>query len=563
MTIFLQVFYVIFSAIMQSFAIQNEFLLFGSPFLGLFALVPLYIALVNAKNFKVAGLLLSLQLTLTHLMSSFWLGFFKDFAALTLGGTVGYYTVLGFFLGQIFYVPIWYFKKTALHERIAVTHSISLSAWGVPSRIILFASLWTIYEWYKSLGFLAYPWVTILMSSWKWPLITQIVSITGTWGISFLFSLFNAVIAEGILSSFYVTQKQCSSKNFLTQNSEKCSPYAWTAFFCVMLFLCTILFGIYEYQKERQPIKTVNTVLVQTNTDSWLTMNDEEAILIGQELTKKAIHEYNKKPDVVLWSEAVLSRPFPQAQHFYDRYPEEKPLMQFINEIGSYFIIGGPTEINQEKFLETGIRQYNNSAQFFNDDGTWNNFYGKIHLVPFAEIIPYANTEFVQKFMKAVVGFSSGWSQGEYYTVFDFPLKNDENVTISTPICFEDAFPHICRKLFFQGSEAFFNITNDSWSKKKSAEIQHFVISSFRAQEFRTTLVRSTTSGFSVVIDPAGKVLYSLPLFEATAGAYDVPIYEREVTLYALLGDWFPMTLLLAMLFLYVVVYVKTNYKKK
>ena len=68
----------------------------------------------------------------------------------------------------------------------------------VVQRILVFALLWTMAEWKKSTGFLAYPWGTILMTAYDWNFITQIADITGTWGISFLFALFNAVIAEGL-----------------------------------------------------------------------------------------------------------------------------------------------------------------------------------------------------------------------------------------------------------------------------------------------------------------------------------------------------------------------------
>ena len=80
----IQVFYVIFSAIIFSLAIQNEFIPFGSPFLGLFALAPLYLALKNSRSYLEASLLTGLQIFLVHLMSSFWLGFFRDFAARTI-----------------------------------------------------------------------------------------------------------------------------------------------------------------------------------------------------------------------------------------------------------------------------------------------------------------------------------------------------------------------------------------------------------------------------------------------------------------------------------------------
>ena len=548
MSIFTQVFLAFFSAIMQSFAIQNEFLLFGSPILGLFSLVPLYFAFLHCESYKMAGLLLSIQFTFAHLFSSFWLGFFKDFAALTLGGTVAYYTVLGFFLGQILFVPFYNSRKNALQERASFVFNKPLTAWNIPARVILFACVWTIYEWYKSNGFLAYPWVTMLMTAWKWPLITQIVSITGSWGITFLFTLFNAVVTEGLFNGFHILHRE---------RSKSIHTYTWTAAFCVALFICALIQGFIQFNKERIPIEKVDTIIVQTNTDSWLTFNDEEAIMIGQELTTEAITDYRKQPDLVIWSEALLSNSFPRAESLYTIYPKEKPLLQFIDEVDAPFIIGGSTIITQQK---TGKRAANNSALYFDKDGNYVDFYGKIHLVPFAERIPYADSEFVQNFMQKVVGFSSGWEPGEYFTLFDLPLKTGETIKISTPICFEDAFPEICRGLWKKGSDVFYNITNDSWSMTKSAEIQHFVISSYRSQEFRTTLVRSTNSGFSVVLDPAGKILYSLPLFESVSGGVEVPVYKRESTLYALIGDWLPISLLVGFLLFYVIVFIRNRY---
>ena len=113
---------------------------------------------------------------------------------------------------------------------------------------------------------------------------------------------------------------------------------------------------------------------------------------------------------------------------------------------------------------------------------------------------------------------------------------------ISTPICFDDAFPDVCRPLAANGSEVFMNITDDSWSKTKSSEYQHFVISAFRAIELRTTLVRSTNSGYSAVIDARGNVLSDMPLFEEAALFCKVPVYKKQETVYLRFGNWLPHT---------------------
>ena len=186
-------FYAILSAVLMSLAIPNEFLYFGSPAIGLLALIPLYYALSLTTSFFKAGLIVGLQNCLIQLLSSFWLANFKDFAIFTLGASAAAYFLGGLVLGQLLYAPFYFAKK----KQNILREKANLVPFASPTRILLFAALWTCAEWFKSVGFLAYPWGTLVMSSWHWKLVTQIVSITGTWGISFLFALFAAVIGEG------------------------------------------------------------------------------------------------------------------------------------------------------------------------------------------------------------------------------------------------------------------------------------------------------------------------------------------------------------------------------
>ena len=77
---FLQVFYAIFSGALLALAIPNELYKLGSPLLGLFSLVPLYIAVSRSKTYNEAFLVCALQALTCHVASSFWLGFFHGFA---------------------------------------------------------------------------------------------------------------------------------------------------------------------------------------------------------------------------------------------------------------------------------------------------------------------------------------------------------------------------------------------------------------------------------------------------------------------------------------------------
>lgn len=558
---FLQVFSVIFSAIMTAFAVQNEFLPFGSPFLGLFALVPLYLTLAKSDSFKEAGILNAVYMVLVHVMTSFWLGYFKGFAVFTLGATAAFYAVTGYFLGTLFFAPFYITRKTAVEE------NAGLKPLNPVIRIFLFAALWTIYEWKKSTGFLAYPWGTLVMSAWKWKLLTQIVDITGTRGISFLFSLFNAIAAEGLF--LMSTGRKIGNRRIF-------SGYIRSAVFCFSLFMLGTVYGVYQYTKERVPVKSIRTLLVQPSFDSWLSDESGDVVQQSIELTQKVLDKAEKKPDIILWSEGILTYPLPDYYSYYFYLPEEEPLIPFMQKTGIPFIIGGSVEITglygnnadaedsdtNRNGSSSLIREFNNSALYFDTEGRWRDFYGKVQLVPFAEVIPYSDQRWMQILMQSLVGFSSGWTPGKFYTLFEIPVSRDtDSVKVGTPICFEDAFPYVCRNLFFEGSEAFFNLTNDAWSRTNSAEIQHYVIASFRAQEFRTTLVRCTNAGFTSVTDPAGCILYSMPLFESTAGIFDVPIYERTPTFYAFFGDWLPVLFCFLWGFFYLNVYIREHKK--
>jgi len=193
------------------------------------------------------------------------------------------------------------------------------------------------------------------MSAWKWKLVTQIVDITGTWGISFLFALFSALIAEG-LSLFarggerYSGYPTSSGNPAHSRGATKAVSfsYARTAAFCVVLFMLACIYGIRRYTEMRVPVKTVRTVLVQPNFNSWLSEQGENALEDAIALTREQLNDAQNlvdKPDVILWSESTLPYALPNALTFYEDYPESDPLLPFIAENGVPLITGSPVEL--------------------------------------------------------------------------------------------------------------------------------------------------------------------------------------------------------------------------
>ena len=557
--LFLQVFCAIFSGATESISISNEILPFGSPFTALFCLSPLYIAVYKSKSYKQTFWLFFIQTLTVHLLSSYWLANFHGFAAFTLGASALGTAFQGGFCGIIMHVfPSKISKTKKLQEQSG------LCPYQIFKRILWFCACWILYEYIKSTGALGYPWGTLFMAAYSWKIFTQIADITGVWGITFLYALFSSLAAEVIM--------RCETQ---AKNANK--QLVQAAKFTAAVFALCGIYGVIQILTPRWPEKLLNAVIVQQNIDPW-EGGDKKSIEISKKLTKKGIRqlsEQGKETDLVIWSEGVLSKNFPKAANYYSHFPEDESLKEFIASTQTPFLIGGGVSLDRKK------RRRTNSAILFDKNGIFSGFYSKIQLVPFAERIPYAENPVMNFFMKDVVGFYSSLVPGFQYALFKIPLKgnqefetpldfnrekfaeikldkngnsiqkerikfsenNQENpisfLKFSTPICFEDSFPSVCTNLFKLGSEIFINITNDSWSKTNSAEMQHFIASSYLAIEYRTTLLRCANSGYSVAVAPTGKILYELPLFKEDSMGISVPIYKRKITIFSVMGDWF------------------------
>lgn len=555
----LQVFLSVFSGVLLALAIPNELYLMGSPFYTLIAIIPFYLAIKDCKSFRFSFVLSFIQTITVHLCSSFWLGYFKDFAALTLGASAFGTGMIGGIFGIFFHFP--YYSESKRNR----LNLFSLKENNTPAfRIFWFSFIYVLYEWFKSTGFLGYPWGTVSTAVYRWQLLIQIAAITGTYGVTFILVFFNALIAEGF--SLYDTL-------IITDNKPayriKLSYTAVAKTWAVSMGLI-LIYGAVSYSLPRNPEKYLDTIIVQQNSDPWKNAIDTTNIENSMKETEKVLsmlQDRDKKPDLIVWSEGVLNRPFPHNQWYYENRPENKPLIDFIKDNNIPFLVGG---VWQTRVSDTKINLYN-STLMFDGNGNLRGHYPKNHLVPFAEAIPFSKIKWIHDIIFKITKISAGWTPGDQYVFFQIPASWSEyhkegeaktinlaksygeqiieenaqpTVTISTPICYDDAFPDVCRPLWKYGTEVFMNLTDDSWSLKKSSEFQHFCVAAYRAIEYRTTLVRSTNAGYSVVVDPAGRILYDMPLFEQTSMECQVPVYKRVTTTYALLGNWFPCLLL-------------------
>lgn len=576
MNTILQVFYSIISATLLSLAIPNEHFLLGCPFFAFIAIIPFYKAIKSCKSYKQAFLCGFIQIITTHLISSFWLAYFKDFAIFTLGASAIATGIMGGIFALALYMPFAKDRYTFKYDSSLEQYALCQKKYKTSSfRTVYFTMVYCLYEWFKSSGFLGYPWGTVSSAMFNFPVLMQLSSITGTYGITFITVLFNCIIAE-LIDYLFLLEKNITNKlniRFIIRS------YA-------VIFSFIMIYGIIEYYIPRNPVKTLTTIMVQQNANPWNMTDDTNSILVSQKLTEEKLKELksdNREAQLIVWSEGCLLQKFPMAIHYYSDFPHEYPLQKFIKDNQIPFLAGGSYVKTIKKNENKSIRRFYNSALMFDKDGNFRDYYAKLHLVPFAELIPGIENPTVKKIMSKVTGISAGWSPGENLTYFDInctligPMEvpyvknvdvnsdyNPEQITypkvrIATPICFDDSFTDVMRPLFLNGAELFVNITDDSWSLKKSSEYQHFVISSYRAIEYRTTLVRSANAGYSVIIDPSGRILADEPLFTESSLAFDVPVYKRTYTPYAIFGNWF--IIFLAVFF--ILCFININFSDK
>jgi apolipoprotein N-acyltransferase len=542
------------SAVLLPLALPNELFTDGNPLLGVFALSFFFLALSRAPSFGFAAVLGMIFGAVSTMLANYWLANFGDYSFWTLGGVtlgyVGYNALLApFIYGCIKMKPRF--------------------------RVFVIAAVWALYEYLKSSGFLGYPWGLIAYPVHTVLPFVQFTDITGLWGLSFLMAFLNALVAEIILQRFpgflaagpewglaaglkpalgagpdsgpaagtAVDSGLTAGPDQLLRpflRSPKKNPLPWQDYGLFALALTALAFG-YGVTRMLLPIpveKTVTMLLIQQNKDPWERGMNVKSIGTARELTRKGINQsirqYNKPPDLIAWNETAL-RHVSQAD------------LDFFAGTGTYNLIGAPVPVSRNPF-----RAYN-AAILISPQGRPLEYYAKQHPVPFVESIPFWDIPVVKAFFEKIVGIGSFWVLGDEYRVFHLPLPDGGSLRFSTPICFEDVFPGLCRRFFLKGAEVLINMSNDSWSKTHSALTQHIAAAKFRAIENRRTLVRATNAGVTSVIDPWGRVLAAVPTFRPDYLLARVPVYRQaDYTPYTIYGDWFAYVLALAVVYLLV-----------
>ena len=156
----------------------------------------------------------------------------------------------------------------------------------------------------------------------------------------------------------------------------------------------------------------------------------------------------------------------------------------------------------------SGERQVFNSMYVIDADGTIQDAYDKVHLVPFGEYLPLPEVLQWLGLRQIVPG---GFVAGTRRRILD--------------LAFAPSFaPLICYEIIFPGAVVpedprpgfLLNVTNDGWFGRTIGPYQHFHQARIRSVEEGLPLVRAANTGISAVTDAYGRVLTRTRLGEAT-----------------------------------------------
>ena len=376
-------------------------------------------------------------------------------------------------------------------------------------------------EFLRTKGFLAFPYGIIGYSQWKNPILLKFASFFGIWGVTFFILLVNSAFASIV------------SERNLRLNIKKLA-------FCMAFALSVCAFWIFSsFLPESKNIVSLPVVLVQnaSSASSKDIYDYERDVSILMKLTAEALEKHSET-EVVVWPEtAVVPDILYHFEHDSDaaRHELSEKLVSFIKNNDCAFIIGNNHRDS------SGVH---NSALYFLPEKNHVQSYNKNYLVPFTEYWPsFLDFKFFDGLKRSL--------NCEFFVpgtgLAQFKIKN---LSFSSPVCFEDSFPSLIRRMKRFGSDFFVNISDDAWAGSLAEKNMHLSMSVFRSAELASPFLRSSIDGITCLIDSNGMVASKIQEGKDGWLFAEIKVSPGKITPYCFWGDFFVILILIFMLIL-------------
>ncbi|MBR0458094.1 MAG: apolipoprotein N-acyltransferase [Victivallales bacterium] len=382
--------------------------------------------------------------------------------------------------------------------------------------------LWIGLEWLRSWIFTGFPWDQLGVSQYRNLRVIQIAEWTGVYGVSFFLVLFNGILACEV--SRQIRQ--------LVARHPRGIPWHLT-----LLALVLIPIGATGFRKEpAAPDGTpaIRIAAIQGNLPQsrfWTEEQYRESLRVYDTLSREAAAK-TESLSLILWPESAIPAPIdaPDYRAMFKKLQADLKLPFLIGAI-QYRLPPGATKPEDANCF--------NSVFLFQADGSFSDYYDKIHCVPFGEYTPFGD---IFPWLRDFIGMGRDLTPGRDYRVLSLPKGARAGVNI----CFEDAFPEASREFTRGGANLLMTVTNDSWYNFSSGAAQHASHVVFRAIENRRPFLRSGMNSHTELVTPSGRILGQLvdsktsSPFTRDFQAYDIPVYNGwPDTFYTRYGNLF------------------------
>jgi apolipoprotein N-acyltransferase len=404
------------------------------------------------------------------------------------------------------------------------------------------ASIWTLMEWSRLYVLCGFPFNFSGVALTGWYVSSQLASVFGVLGLSFMVMLTNTLGLKAI------GLKKCK---------ESWMSYLMVIGFIYMFGAVTLTYHHFRRQKNNEN-GSMEIALVQTGLkpeektplkerlekhvspfDQWIWIINSLKEKHPQHLKLIVLPEsalpYGIDQDVYLIEEVKQCLKELWGEEYEKCLPAVKKNIRYVSNafwvqaLANHYeceVIGGFDDY--DPFTQ---ENYNAAFHFFPNNQKTER-YEKCILVPLAEYLPFS----VLKPLVTKYGISEFATHGRGAKVFG------NQIPIAISICYEECFSYLIRQGRKQGAHLFVNVTNDGWYHPSKLPQQHFHHGKLRTIENGVPLLRACNTGITAVIDSLGRVQAALDptkdreIFKGVLVA-SVPLY-RYRTVYTLCGDY-------------------------
>lgn len=383
---------------------------------------------------------------------------------------------------------------------------------NLPRPLLLLAGAitWGALEYARGWIFTGVTWCSLSSAMLGWPAFAQAASLLGMFGLSALYAL--AALCFVPLARRKAGHTGRCSEGY--HGRRRSGRGIAQAVYGLLIISGLFAYGQIRLQKDFVDGKAVILAQAQGNIDQaqkWQPARQmatvQHYIRLSQYAIDASLETYGQRPDLMVWPETAM--PF----YFQNATELGRPIRYFARIEQLPVLFGVPA-----RSAKLSSDDSYNRVWLLNKQGADAGYYDKEHLVPFGEYIPRG----------LYVPFASEFLQGHGFTPGNAkePLAYKQ-FKFGVLICYEAIFPELAQARVKAGANLLVNVSNDAWFADSPAPWQHLQLSAMRCIEQGRYMLRSTNTGLSALIDPAGRVHGMGPLFKNYSSAHRAYLLEE------------------------------------